>query len=184
MNKHNYQKLLVYIHVILLILLVVDIFLIVRFDMSYCTYWLDRVIAFGWLMSGLLIFASYRRKGKVWSKLYYGTFLFYPITCALAFFIDRVFFAIIASPLITILLIPDVYYSDSKYEIRENSGIMTSKQLILIEKRTLVEKLIGTESLTETPAKYSNLKIIRETTDKIESLVSDGKTQSVIMFQK
>ncbi len=139
----KYKRWLTYAHIILILILSVDIFLITKFNSSFRTIWVDRLFAIGFLISGAMIFAVYFKTLKWWSKVYFGIFFFYPVIAALTFLIDRIFFVIVASPLIVTLLSPDIYYSDKDYDIRSVQGIMAPKQLTLIKKAPLIETEIG-----------------------------------------
>ena len=181
----KYKKWLTYGHITSLLILSVDIFLITKFNSSFKTIWVDRLIAISFLISGAMTFALYRKTFKWWTKIYFGVFFFYPAIAAFTFLIDRIFFVIVASPLIVTLLSPDIYYSDKDYDIRTVQGIMAPKQLTLIKKDLLTEAEIGKcgeEYIGN--GNYKNFKIIIQNNDSTTVSVDFDGQQTNLTFRK
>lgn len=180
-----YKKGLAYIHIISLLLLLVDVILITKFNTSFKTIWADRLVAICFLISGAITFALYGKSMKGFGKIYFGVFFFYPAIAALAFLIDRILFVLVASPLIVALLSPDSYYSDKDYDIRTVQGIMAPKQLVLIKKDFFTETEIGKsgdEYLGN--GDYKNFKIISQNNrSTIISVEFDGQ-ETNLTFSK
>ncbi|HEY0670425.1 MAG TPA: hypothetical protein VGD22_19740 [Sphingobacteriaceae bacterium] len=157
---------LIYIHVASLFILLADIALIINLLTSFRTVWSDRVVAIIFFISGALIFALYKKKLKSWAKLYFGIFFFYPLVVPFAFLIDRIFFVIVASPLIGILMSPEVYYSDKNYDIRTMQGLIAPNRLVLVEKSVFSEREIGkSDEETVGDGNYKMLKVIAKNQD-------------------
>lgn len=181
----KYKRWLNYAHIILFLILSVDIFLITKFNTSFRTIWVDRLFAIGFLISGAMTFAVYFKTLKWWSKVYFGIFFFYPVIAALTFLIDRIFFVIVASPLIVTLLSPDIYYSNKDYDIRTVQGIMAPKQLTLIKKALLTETEIGNcgEEFIGN-GNYKNFKILVQNSDSTTISVDFDGHQENLTFRK
>lgn len=126
----KFKKGLITAHVSFLILLLLDILLI----NSFKGVWFDRLIVISFLLTASAIFPLYRKTLPLWQKIYFGIFLLYPATAALTFFIDKIMFVIVASPLIATLTVPTVRFSNKKYEVRENIGVIAPMRLELIKK--------------------------------------------------
>ena len=150
---------LAYIHFACLFILLADIVLIINLSTSFKTLWSDRIVAIAFFISGALIFALYKNKLKLWAKFYFGFFFFYPLVVPFAFLIDRIFFVIVASPLIGILMSPDVYYSDKDYDIRTMQGLIAPNRLVLVEKLVFTEREIGKSD--EEPVGDGNYKMFK-----------------------
>lgn len=181
----KYKKWLTFGHITSLLILSVDIFLITKLNSSFKTIWVDRIIAISFLISGAMTFALYSKTLKWWTKVYFGVFFIYPAIAALTFLIDRIFFVIVASPLIVTLLSPDIYYSDKDYDIRTVQGIMAPKQLTLIKKDLLTETEIGKcgEEYIEN-GNYKNFKIITQNNDSTTVSVDFDGQQTNLTFRK
>lgn len=139
----KYKRMLIFGHICSLILISIDIFLIIKYHTSFKTIWIDRLFAVSFFISGALIFTTYFKSLRIVSKIYFGFFFIYPIIAALTFFVDKIFFAVVASPLILTLLFPNIYYNDKHFDIRSMPGIMTSNRLVLIQKDLITEKELG-----------------------------------------
>jgi len=124
------------------------------------------VVAIIFFISGALVFALNKKKLNLWAKVYFGTFFFYPLVVPFTFLIDRLFFFIVASPLIGILSIPEVYYSDSKYDIRSMNGFMAPSRVVLIKKSLFTEKEIGkSDEGSVGSGNYKMLRVIAQNHD-------------------
>ena len=134
----NHAKILIRIHFSLLLVLLLDIFVI-----NLRGVWLDRLIVVVFLLTASATFALYRRKLKVWQKIYFGFFLVYPILAASTFLIDRIMFIVVASPLLVTLTIPETKFNSKEYELREIVGVMAPVQLALVKKGLVTEKYLG-----------------------------------------
>lgn len=137
--KSKYKKALVSAHLIFLVSLIAD-FLI--FNLR--GIWADRLILVAFLLTASTIFALFRKTLGTWQKLYFGLFLFYPAIAAITFLVDRIMFAVIASPLIISLAVPEIRFSNDQYELREDVGIIAPMRLKLVEKGVITEKVLGT----------------------------------------
>ena len=135
----KYKNILISAHVILLLLLVVDIFLV-----NLKGVWADRLIVVGFLLTASGIFALYKKTFRLLQKIYFGFFLFYPVIAATTFLMDRIMFVVVASPLIVSLTIPATRFSNKDFDVREQSGPLAPMRLQLIKKGLLTEKVIGT----------------------------------------
>ena len=82
---NKYKKLLIKAHVILLLILLLDIFVV-----NIKGVWLERLFVIAFLLTASMTFALYRRILQTWQKIYFGFFLFYPIVAAATFLIDRI----------------------------------------------------------------------------------------------
>jgi hypothetical protein len=161
------HKVLVIIHLASLTLLFVEWLLVKTFR----GVWFDRLLVISFLTTASAVFAISRRRLPLWQKTYFGLFFFYPLIAAISFFLDRIMFVIVASPLILSLTLPEIRYSDKVYEIRESVGPMAPMQLMLLKKGLLTEEVIGicnNEDVVH--LKISSLKIVSETKDSINSI--------------
>ncbi len=180
----NYQKRLLFLHIVLLLILGVDSFLITTFNISFRTFWVDRLIAIGFLISGAALFALSSKTTQWWAKMYFGVFFFYPILTAFALLIDRIFFMIFASPLLVILASPDIYYSDKNYDIRTMSGMLAPKRVVLIEKSLLTERALGEcneESIGN--GSYKNVELLQTNADSATISVDIKGKKTILTFR-
>ena len=176
----KYKKTLTYAHLTSLLILSVDILLITKFKSSFRTIWADRVFAIGLLISGAMIFAFYRKTFKWWTKIYFGVFFFYPVIAALTFLGDRIFFILVASPLLATLISPSTYYSDYDYEIRTPIGMMAPNRLVLIKKNVLTETEIGMSDEETIEGNYKMFNIIITNKDSTKIMVYiDGQATNL-----
>lgn len=177
---HKYKNIIIRTNIILFILLLIDIFLI-----NLKGALLDRVLVITFLITGSLSFALYSRSLKPLQKLYFGSFLFYPIIAALTFLIDRIMFIGIASPLLVTLTVPESKFNTDDYELREISGVMGPVQIALIEKSFITEKYLGVSN--EEQIKYkiiTDLDIIHIDGDTTFTLLKAGDKTYTIAFYK
>ena len=169
----GYKKTLIWVHLSLLILLLIDIFVI-----NFKGVWVDRVIVIAFLLTASATFALYRKTLRPWQKIYFGFFIFYPAIAASTFLMDRLMFAILASPLIATLTIPETRFSDNNYDIREQFGIIAPMRLQLIKKGLITETVLGNTSDEDVVyLDISSIKIIDQTNDTTKAIItSKGKT--------
>lgn len=176
----KFKKPFITVHLILLLLLVVDIFII-----NLRGVWLDRIFVVAFLLTASLTFALYRRTLRTWQKVYFGFFLFYPIAAAATFLIDRIMFVVVASPLLLTLSVPETKLSTDKYELREIVGAMAPVQLALVEKGLITEKYLGVSNDEQITYKdITGLDIIRKAGDTTFALVKSGDKNYEIAFHK
>jgi hypothetical protein len=135
----KYKNILISVHVLLLLFLVVDIFLV-----NLKGVWVDRLIVVCFLLTASGIFAMYKKTLRILQKIYFGFFLFYPVIAATTFLMDRIMFVVVASPLLVSLTIPATRFSNKDFDIREQVGPLAAMRLQLIKKGLLTEKAIGT----------------------------------------
>jgi len=181
----KYKKWLLYGHIISFILLMVDVVIITKFNSSFRTFWADRFIVLAFLVTGSLIFAMYARKMNMLANIYFGSYFFYPIIAALTFLIDRMFFALVAGPIIISLVSPKIYYCDSEYDIRTAVGLIAPKEIILVKKSWMVESEIGRcENDLKENARLENLKIEVNNNGTTNVLVDIDGQKSLLIFEK
>ena len=135
----KYKRISINGHFILLLLLLVDIFIV-----NLRGVWLDRLIVVAFLLTASAIFALYRKTLRLWQKIYFGFFLFYPAIAAVTLLMDRIMFVVVASPLLVSLAMPETRFSDKDYEIRAQVGLLAPMRLQLIKKGLITEKVLGT----------------------------------------
>ena len=129
-------------------LVAIDIILMLSAGVTFRGIYSDRIVFWGLFLTGALFFSLF--KGKLLlSKIYFGIYLYYPFVAMVTFLIDRIMFVVVASPILVSLLVPRTYYSDDKFEIRDNTGVLGVPHLILIEKSLLIERQIGREEFVE-----------------------------------
>jgi hypothetical protein len=177
---HKYKKVLITAHLIVLLLLLVDIFLI-----NLKGVWLDRLIAVTFLLTGSATFAFYRKTLQLWQKIYFGIFIFYPAIAATTFLIDRIMFIVVASPLLISLTIPETRFSNKEYEVREQVGLIAPQRLQLIKKGFITEKVIGTCS-DESVAylNISSINVVVQTQDTTKVIITSKNKTIETMFTK
>jgi len=171
-------------HFLSLIILLVDIYLIINFDTSFRTVWVDRFIALIFFITGALTFALYRKTLKTLPKIYFGLLFFYPIIASLTFLIDRIFFVLVASPLIISLITPSIYYSDKNYDIRGMQGLMAPSRFVLIKNGILTETEIGKSDEELIEGNYKNFKLLIGNKDSTVILVDIEGKQTSLTFRK
>ena len=176
------KKYLVVGHVIFAGLLVVDIVLLLTTKRTFRGIYFDRLIFWGLLITGGLFFALFKGKGLL-TKIYFGTYLFYPIIAMGTFLIDRIMFFVIASPLIVSALLPETYYNDSKFELRDFGGFMAPVKTILVEKNWLTEKTIGQKDNNLEDAEIDKIEIVNVTKDSINLRINYGRKNKVVAFK-
>lgn len=167
-------------HLVLLLFILFDIFV---FNLKGVL--LDRIIIVAFLLTASTTFALYRETLKLWQKLYFGFFLFYPIVAALTFLIDRIMFVIVASPLIVSLTIPETKFSSKEYDLREIVGAIAPVQLELVKKGLITEEHLGVSNDERITYKdITGLTIIRVIKDTTITLVKTGNKNLEIAFHK
>jgi hypothetical protein len=177
-------KRLIYGHIVLLLLLLIDLFLIITFKSSFRSVWVDRLIVIGFLVTGVVIFVRYRKWLRWWGKVYFGFFLMYPLVAALSFLIDRIFFVLLTGPLVTTFLLPEIYFSDATYEIRKQGGMMASQKLILIKKDWFTETEVGRAEEELDRINCQNFKIVANSDTSIVTSVQQNGNSKVLNFWK
>ena len=176
----KYKITLIAAHLVLLLFILFDIFV---FNLKGVL--LDRIIVVAFLLTTSTTFALYRQTLKLWQKLYFGFFLFYPIVAALTFLIDRIMFVIVASPLLVTLTIPETKFSSKEYDLREIVGAMAPVQLGLVKKGLITEKHLGVSNDERiTYKEITGLTIIRVINDTTITLVKTGDKNLEIVFHK
>lgn len=174
------KRILIIGHIVCLILVVINTFLVSKYKISIRGNWTDSLLILGLLISGAMIFALYRKSLK--TGFYYGMFFFYPFVTGLAYLINKIMFVVLMVPLI-MTDIQDNYYSDKKFDIRNGTGFMGPKQLVLVEKFHLLEAEIGRSEYLEN-GEYKSFKIITENDDSIQSeLIRNGKLENMIFLK-
>ena len=184
-SNNKLKKWLTISHLILLIILLFDLFLLIKYNTSFKTIWVDRLIIIAFIISGALIFTLFRKSLNWMSKIYFGAFFIYPIFAALTFLIDRLLFILFAFPIVMTLICPDNYYSSSKYDIRTVEGIMGPKQVKLIKKDLITETEIGKSTeLFVGNGNYKNFKILVQNNDSTTVSVDIDDKQTNLTFKK
>jgi len=178
------KKWLSYIHVISLVFLSIDIFLVINYESSYRTIWVDRVFSISFFISGALTFALFRKTLSLLAKVYFGFMFFYPILASLTFLIDRIFFILVASPLLATVICPTTYYSDNAYEIRTTQGMMAPNRLVLIKKSVLTEIEIGKSDEEAIEGNYKMFNILTTNKDSTKITVDIDGRVSNLTFRK
>jgi len=180
----RYKKWLLFGHFVALTILLADIYSMIYFSSSLRTVWLDRIIALLFFSSGALTFVLYRKTIKPLTKIYFGLFFFYPLFAPLTFLIDRIFFALVASPLIVSLVTPTIFYTDSNYDIRGMHGLIAPNRLLLINKSIVTETEVGKSDQETIDGNYTDLKVIISNRDStVISVDIEGK-QTNLTFRK
>ena len=174
------RKVLVRGHIIFAGLTVIQVILLTTSRLTFRGVYFDRVIFWGLFITGGLFFALFKGQTRL-TKLYFGTYLLYPIIAATTFLIDRIMFVLFASPFLVSLILPETYYKDDKFEIRNNSGLMAPRQIVLIEKNWLTEKEIGKTEYGD--SKINKIEILNTTTDSINARLDYGQKTELVTFK-
>jgi hypothetical protein len=90
-------------------------------------------------------------------------------------------FVLFASPFLVSLILPETYYKDHKFELRNNSGPMAPRQIILIEKNWLTEKEIGKTEYRD--GEIKGIEILGATTDSINARLNYGRRTELVTFK-
>ena len=172
----KYKKSLIKAHVILFLILLLDIFIA-----NLKGVWLDRLLVVAFLLTASMTFALYRRTLRSWQKIYFGFFLVYPIFAVSTFLMDRIFFVLVASPLLVTLTVPETKFSTNDYEVREIVGALAPVQFALMKKGLLTEQYVGITNDGEVTNKdITGLDIISVTKDTtFANIISGNKTYKV-----
>lgn len=176
----KYKKLLIKAHVILLLILLLDIFVV-----NIKGVWFDRLFVIAFLLTASMTFALYRRTLRTWQKIYFGFFLFYPIVAAATFLVDRIMFVLVASPLLVTLTVPQTKFSSKHYEVREIVGALAPVQLTLVRKGLVTERYLGIINAEE--VNYGNitgLNILSETKDTTFAILTSDDKNYKVAFHK
>jgi len=176
----KYKKLLIKAHVILLLILLLDIFVV-----NIKGVWLDRLFVIAFLLTASMTFALYRRTLRTWQKIYFGFFLFYPIVAAATFLVDRIMFVLVASPLLVTLTVPQTKFSSKDYEVREIVGALAPVQLTLVKKGLVTEHYLGIINAEEVNyGDITGLNILSETQDTTFAIVTSADKNYKVAFHK
>ena len=176
----KYKKLLIKAHVILLLILLLDIFVV-----NIKGVWLDRLFVIAFLLTASMTFALYRRTLRTWQKIYFGFFLFYPIVAAATFLVDRIMFILVASPLLVTLTVPQTKFSSKDYEVREIVGALAPVQLTLVKKGLVTEHYLGIINAEEVNyGDITGLNILSETQDTTFAIVTSADKNYKVAFHK
>lgn len=164
-------------------LIAVEMLMISTDDFSFRGVYADRIIVLGLILSGGLSYSLFKHS-SIATRAYFGAFLYYPIVAAATFFVDRIFFVIISGPILMSLLIPEIFYSDWNFEIRQNTGLLVARRLTLVEKNWLVEKDIGhTEYLDGEEAGIKNIEVLNTTKDSVNVKIEYQEETKIVTFR-
>ena len=176
----TFRKVLIRGHIVFALLTVVQIILLTTSGLTFRGIYSDRIIFWGLFISGGLFFALFKGKTLL-TKIYFGTYLFYPLIAMATFLIDRIIFVLFASPFLVSFILPETYYKDDKLEIRNSSGLMAPRQIVLIEKNWLTEKEIGKTAYGD--GEISGIEISSTTTDSINARLNFGQRTELVTFK-
>lgn len=180
----KYKNALISIHIFSLLILFVDIFLIIKYSVSYKGIWVDRIFAIIFLISGVSIFSLYRKRLRLWLKIYYSFFFFYPIMLPVAYLADKILFVIVSSPLFVTLNTPEIYYCSNSYDIRSMQGMMTASRFVLIKKDIITEVEIGKSDESGASGQFTKFKIISQNSDSTKISVKSNGSMMYYTFRK
>jgi hypothetical protein len=170
-------------HIIFGALMVIDVVLLLTTNRTFRGIYFDRLIFWGLLITGGLFFALFKGKGLL-TRIYFGTCLFYPIVAMGTFLIDRIMFVLIAGPILVSVTLPETYYKDNKFEIRNSVGLMAPRKMTLIEKNWLTEKQIGqTEYSLDGAVKIEEMEIRSITADSISARLDYEERSELVTFK-
>lgn len=167
-------------HVIFAVLMVIDIVLLLTTERTFRGIYFDRLIFWGLFITGGLIFALFKGKGLL-TKIYFGTYLFYPIIAMATFLIDRVMFVVIASPILVSVILPETYFKDNKLDLRGTTGLMAPRKIILIEKDLLTEKEIGMTEYVD--GEIETIEILNSNVDSVNVKLNRGQKSELVTFK-
>lgn len=174
----KYRKSLIVVHLVSMVFVLVDIFI---FNLRGVL--VERIIFVLLLLSASLIFASYRKTLNIWQKLYFGFFLNYPLIAGVTYFIDKIMFMIVASPLIVALTIPATKFNWNPYELREASVGVSGPRITLVKKGLFTERHLGTSNDEYiTSAEITGLSMLRVSGDTTVAAVQTKKGTYEISF--
>lgn len=176
----NIKKYLLIGHVIFAGLLVIDFVLLLTTERTFRGIYFDRLFFWGLFITGGLIFALFKGKGLL-TKVYFGTYLFYPIIAMATFLVDRIMFVVIASPILVSVILPETYYKDNKLELRGATGLMAPMKIILIEKELLTEKNIGTTEYGD--REIETIEILNSNADSVNVRLNHGQKFELVTFK-
>lgn len=176
----TFRTILVRGHIVFVGLTTIQIILLTTGGLTFRGIYFDRIVFWGLFISGGLFFALFKGK-TILAKIYFGTYLFYPLIAATTFLIDRIMFVLFASPFLVSLILPETYYKDDKFELRNNSGPMAPRQIILIEKNWLTEKEIGKTEYRD--GEIKGIEILGATTDSINARLNYGRRTELVTFK-
>jgi hypothetical protein len=115
--------------------------------------------------------------GLTFRGIYFDRIVFWGL-----FISGGLFFALFKGRTILVsLILPETYYKDHKFELRNNSGPMAPRQIILIEKNWLTEKEIGKTEYRD--GEIKGIEILGATTDSINARLNYGRRTELVTFK-
>jgi hypothetical protein len=166
-------------HIVFGGLTVIQIILLLTNQMTFRGIYSDRIIFWGLFITGGLLFSLFKR--SIWAKIYFGIYLYYPIIALTTFFMDRIMFVIVASPILASVMVPDTYYKDNTLEIRSNIGLMVPRKIVLVEKNLVTEKEIGMTEYGND--KIDSIEILNSTADYVNARLNHGAESELVTFK-
>jgi hypothetical protein len=165
------------------ILVVVELILILGFDLTFRGIWLDRIFPLVMLISGVALYACFRSNVLASTRWVTGLLFFYPMFAAASFLVDRLFSMLVSAPLLAIMFYPEVHYSDQRWEVRDAFGILAAKSLVFFEKSGLTERQIGS-CYDERPTDFVIRTLrVTEYTDSAHVIANDGeRSLNLVLF--
>ncbi len=112
-------------------------------DVTFHGIWVDRIPLVLLLLSPVALFALYRDCLRPLAKWLTGIASIYPVLASLTFVINPFLFFIVGMPLLP-LEVPEVQFSDDRFDIRTVPGLIAPAWLELVEKNGLLESSWGT----------------------------------------
>jgi len=174
-------KLFKSIRIVVIILFILELTLEIIYNLTYSNYFTNRILVLVLILSGVYTFVTLKKDSFPLQKVYFGLYLVYPLFALLTFFLDRIMFVIVASPLIFSYMLPKVYFSDSNYEIRTFGGGLAYPRIELVEKFTITEKRLAITYLDYIKEReYSSFEILESSEDSLITLLS----QDTVTFYK
>ena len=164
-------------------LILLDIILLLTNERTFSGLYADRIAFWGLFITGGLFFSLFKGKHLL-TKIYFGIYLFYPIMAMATFFIDRIMFVLIASPILVSVTLPETYYKNNKLEIRGNTGLMAPRRTILLEKNWLTEKQIGQKEYSDgDDIEILGIEITGTTADSINVRLNYRQNTQIVTFK-
>ncbi|WP_333820670.1 hypothetical protein [Ohtaekwangia sp.] len=180
----RYERNLIAGHCISGLIFFLDACLVAIADTSLRTAWIDHFIGMVFLLTGAMIFAFYRRKLPLISKIYFGAYIYYPLIVPLAVLADRIFALLVAAPLLAVLLYPQVYYDDNHFSLRSSNGMAIG--VTLVRKGLFTETAIGEhrERIINDEEILSDLEVVTQNSDSIVISVKVNGQPKEVVFSK
>lgn len=183
---HTFRKRVIILHFGFFALLLVDLLLVLTTERDFRGVYSDRIVFWGLLLSGALLFFCVRKKGNLALRIYSGVYAFYPILAMATILIDRLFFVIVAGPILASVIIPEIYYKSDEYDIRGNTGFLAPKQMVLVKKGLLTEKQIGRAEYPDEEGfiKVQEIEMADISADSVFVKIKTKQRIQLIMFRK